>query len=242
MRFALVALGLSALFCGCATIHPKIEVRHFGRLDPDRDAQVATLATSSRKAGTPVDQVEVVAGTLPTGLALEENGTKLVASAGGQADFEVLGEVEVDFAPMVQGAFFRNFYWTWGYGEGWRKGLCYPQAPLKLLTLGLWTILPLAWPCMASAPGDATERERALVKSIKHGVAAMGGNLAVVVNSGQMSYVTISGGRYSATGTVNTIKKTSLRAFAVRQRSRRDVRPTQQSGSQARAGTSTVVE
>jgi len=71
---------------------------------------------------------------------------------------------------------------------------------------------------MAVAPGAPADRERALVRSIKYGVAAMGGNLAVVVSSGQMDYVTVSGNKYSATGTVNSIKKTSLRAFAIRRR------------------------
>ena len=153
-----------------------------------------------------------------------------MARPGAGQTYEVLGEVEVDYGPAVAGATARNMYWTWPYEEGWRKGYCYPQVPLKILTLGLWYLVPLGWPCMAVAPGDTAERERALLRSIRHGTAAMGGNLAVVVAAGQMTYVTVTGNKYSATGVVNTVKSTSLKAFAVRRRSSASLPPAGSGG------------
>lgn len=218
-RIAMLAISLSGLLCGCATIYPQVSVRHFGSMDPDRDESVgfaANATATQNRLGGVTPNVEVISGEMPEGLALQENGNKIVIQAGAEGKYKVLGEVEADYNQAAAEMIWRNLWWTWAYDEGWRRVVCYPQVPLKILTLGIWAYIPTAWPCWAMVPGDETDRQRALVRSVKHGVAAMGGNLVIVTESGTTNVVTVSGNNYSATGVVQQVKNTSLKGFSVK--------------------------
>jgi hypothetical protein len=216
-----VVLGLVLLSAGCASIRPAVTVKHFGSLDPERDQRVSAVAYQNVESEQPgAVGVEVVSGSLPPGLDLREGGTKLVVQKEAAGEYQIIGEVEASYTPALKGALLKNVYWTWtNYREGWRKGLCYPQAPLKALTLGIWTfVVPLAWPCIARAPSEETARQIDLVRALKFGAQAMGGNLVVVVSEGQTNIVHIQGNQNSATAHVQTIRNTSFRAFVVRRR------------------------
>lgn len=95
-----------------------------------------------------------------------------------------MGIVDVSYDEALHGAFFKNAYWTWtDYEQSWRNGFCIWQAPLKLLTLGIWTIfVPTAWPCVARIPSDAESRMERAIEKIKNAAAALGGNVAVIVS------------------------------------------------------------
>jgi hypothetical protein len=219
-RSAMLVLSVGALLSGCATVYPQVSVRHFGTMDPDRDegaSRAANAAATLERQGGATPRVEMIAGEMPEGLLLQENGTKIAIQPGAESKYKVLGEVEADYNQLATQMVWRNLWWTWSYDETWRKAVCYPQVPLKIVTLGIWSYLsPTAWPCWANVPGDESDRQRALLRVMKHGVAAMGGDLAIVTESGTTNVVTVTGNNYSATGVVQQVKNTSLKGFSIK--------------------------
>lgn len=208
----LVALVLFfGLQSGCATIQPGLRAKTFnnGTPDPDRDEQVELQAKTLKE----VPDVQIFAGQLPAGLDLTEGGTKITVAEGYSGQYEILGTVESDYTQALRGAIWKNIYWTWNYDEGWRKGLCWPQAPLKAVTLGLWNLLPWAWPCMATVPSEEKDRQKAHLGQLKKLAAAMGGNMVVISNSGDLAVTTVTN-----TGAVvghSVTKNMLLKGFAI---------------------------
>ncbi len=209
MKKALLVLALAQGLVGCATLKPAVSVERFGTMDPLQSRALGEKALALE--ATPED-VQVVAGSLPKGLALSENNTTLAVGRGFEDRYEVVGAVEADFTQVAQSAVGRNVFWTFDYEETWRKALCYPQVPLKLLTLSMWNIVPLQYPCFASVPGDPLDRRAALIERLKRGGKALGANLVVVTASGAMHYVT--GNKYGVSSGV--VPEMSLKGFAVR--------------------------
>lgn len=211
LSLLLLVIGLQS---GCAVIRPGVRANTFnnGTPDPDRDEAIAKQAKDIKDTS----HVEVVAGVIPKGLDVTEGGSKIMVAPGYEGQFEVLGTVESDYMKGNSMAFLKNFYWTWNYEEGWRKGLCWPQAPLKAVTLGLWNMLPWSWPCMATMP-DETGRQKDHIAAIKRVAAAMGADLVVLTNSGDLSVTTVNARSGAVVGTSIT-KNMSLRGFAIRRR------------------------
>lgn len=209
----LLVIGLQS---GCAVIHPGVRANAFnnGTPDPDLDEAIAKKA----KEVTDTSHVEVMAGVMPKGLDVTEGGSKILVAPGYEGQFEVLGTIESDYMKGNSLAFLKNFYWTWNYDEGWRKGLCWPQAPLKAVTLGLWNLFPWSWPCMASLPGE-TDRQKDHIAALKRAAVAMGADLVLLTNSGDLSVTTVNARSGAVVGTSVT-KNMSLRGFAIRRRGR----------------------
>lgn len=64
-----------------------------------------------------------------------------------QTNYEMIGQIQTE---MRYGFFDRagfTFY-PYGHDQTFRKVLCYPQTPLIWLSLGIWNIVPLHYPCM----------------------------------------------------------------------------------------------
>jgi len=86
--------------------------------------------------------------------------------------------------------------------------------PLKILTLGIWSyLIPLHYPCIATVPGEEPERQIALQSVLKRGAHAMGGNLVILVASGDTLVVTATEHQVSA----QTVQMTTLRAFVIKE-------------------------
>jgi hypothetical protein len=191
---------------GCARLYPAVAVKTAGEDDPRKDAELSKKASKERDIP---EDVRVVRGKIPEGLDIVDG--KLVVLEGYDKRYSILGTVEGDYERRRGEAFWKNGYWTWKYDEGWRKGLCWPQAPLKALTLGIWSMfVPLAYPCF-SVTGDEETRRINLNEALKKGGAAMGGNLVFVMGEG--SLVTITVGDYGSSQ--STTKAWSQHAFVL---------------------------
>ena len=208
-----LALLLALLFLttGCATIRPDVHVVHFGQSDLLKD-QAVSEATSEVSVDEPLPEIKVFYGEMPQGLALEEGGAKLVILEGFADAYRVIGSVEGDYISASQWAGMRNMFWTWDYEDSWRKALCYPQVPLKIITFGIWSyMIPLHYPCFASVPNDEAKRRMALQSEMMRAAEVMGGDLIVIIGSSSTFAITGNNGVVTS----QTIGMTGLKGFVV---------------------------
>ena len=169
---------LGSILTGCATIKPSMRANAFRDGEPDLDYDESVVLKASNLEKTP--NVTIYAGKFPAGISLAEAGSKVVVEKEHEGEFIVLGAIETDYSANMSEAYLRNLFWTWNYDETWRKWVCWPQAPLKLITLSLWNIVPTAWPCGAKIPSEEKDRQKAHYERLKRLAAAMGGNMVMV--------------------------------------------------------------
>ncbi len=192
----LVYLLTVALFSGslasCATApfpKPKIRARIFGEVDAERDARIAKIIDATEA----VEGVRILEGTIPEGITLSDNGNMITIEEGYRDRYETLGAAEAQIV-WPDGYFFQNVYWTTAdYQESWRFALCWPQAPLKLLSMGIWNLVPISWPCwMVGEQRNENERRKILMDGLAKAVKVMGGNLLLITGYGNTVTTTIS--------------------------------------------------
>jgi len=203
-----ILIASLALSVGCASVSPTVRASGFGRVDTVRDRAVAAQAGTQERAAS---RVEAVYGQLPPGLSLQ--GEQVVVQRGYERTYRVLGRVEADLTRQVASAPTRNWLTSWNYDQGWRKGLCWPQVPLKILTLGLWTASPTHYPCVAVLPAGEHRRQEVLLDHLKRGTAAMGGDLVVVVGVGAMQQTRVDSWGFAYPGRFRNM--TQLRGIAI---------------------------
>ena len=206
----LLVCGLLFFATGCAELVPGIRANRFGAFDPEANDALSTRA----EARSDDPAIEVLRGSIPEGLDIVDGGSKIIVLPSHQDRYEVLGTVEADYLKNASG--FRNLMWTWTYDEAWRNALCWPQAPLKLATGGVWaSIVPLAYPCNKVAPSDEKDRQIALVHELKKGAAEMGGDLVYLHGFSDLSVTTTHENGSSSTSVVPYMATT---AFVIKRR------------------------
>ena len=168
-RLSLVLLALCCI--GCARLVPTVEYRKIGKVDPAQEARTTEeILDSMRLHETTPEQVGVVLDLMPPGL--HEQGNTLVVEPGYQ--HEVVGRVTVKGR---KGTFFFLARFL-EYRDLWRKALCYWQVPLEWVSLGLWSLVPLSYPCHAS--GSPLTREEA-IEDLRNAALPTGADLAIVL-------------------------------------------------------------
>lgn len=182
-------LLLVSLATGCTTLHPSLGVASFGVMDPALDKRTALAAAEMEVAP---DDVLVIAGTIPEGLDLADGGSKLVVLDGYRERYRIIGTVESDYTSLMNKVLKNNMYGAWKYDQPWRRTYCYPQVPLKIVTAGLWSFLPMNYPCLAMAPRQEEDRQIAMIDQMKRGAKAMGGNLLFVTQGGSLRTTTVN--------------------------------------------------
>jgi hypothetical protein len=185
---ALMIVGVVlALQTGCATVHSRISVSTPGVMDIAADRATAERAEA---LAVPPEDITVIAGTTPEGIDLLESGTKIVVLPGYEQRYRVLGTADVGYSWAMSKAFVNNMYGAWKYDDSFRKAYCYPQVPLKIVTLGLWWMVPINYPCLGTVPRKEEMRQQEMVDDLKRAAAAMGGNLVVVTAAGSVKTTT----------------------------------------------------
>ncbi len=170
---ALLAMGAT----GCAPTYSKAEVQAAGVHESGakeafskkyRDLQKSederASAASSKAASAPASPVTVLDETVPPGVVIHGD----VLSVEDGYPLAIVGRYDF-FGP--QGG-----PWTFSdYKSTGRKALCYWQAPLTWVTLGLWAlVVPISYPCWTE---NLTQEEQ--VAQIRLVALAAGGNLVV---------------------------------------------------------------
>ena len=160
--FVIIALLATG---ACGTVQPNIEMRFAGHLNHTRSAQVVERALDRDDPGPEAVYV-IDAGTTPLDLS----------------QYEILGSVRVDQHTDNEIGV-RNWIWFNHFESPGRFGYCVWQTPLKMVTLGLWNIVPLAWPCSGGNPSDAAERLEYLSRYARRVAAEVGGDTVLMTES-----------------------------------------------------------
>lgn len=170
----LIALIFLLHGCGCATVRPRA---HFMELEPPSKDVAATWPVEAaalrekfeaRREG-PLDEqanaVLLLIERYPKGTVRVRNQLHVQNDAGYQ--------IVAGYDLYAAGA---TTLWFADYASSWRKVYCYPQVPLTWLTLGIWQVIPLSYPCAAPARFD---RQFAW-HQVRHLAAAAGADTAIV--------------------------------------------------------------
>lgn len=164
----LLFLGSTAAGCMSAAVHPQVYFDGSWAEDPAKDrevrAQLDEKEASLLQPRPENEAVEVFVGKLPSGIKLESG----VLSTEKDAPYEILGKAVITVGEGTQFGFP-------DYEDGWRKGLCYWQAPLTWATLMIWAIVPVNYPCGV----DAARPKEEVLTATKNLVRELGGHLFV---------------------------------------------------------------
>jgi hypothetical protein len=175
---------LSLASCAHASFEPRIEPVEASQPTAPLVEQALLLPSSELRA------VRVAEERLPEGLSFEEG--ELVVTDPSR--YEIVGRVSTQYemSPAVLTSMSLGFY-RYDSSEAWKNPYCNVQVPLGWLTLSLWTLVPLHYPCMV-AEGDtarATDGRRArILEALVRGTVASGGNLLVLTELGDLKIVT----------------------------------------------------
>ena len=190
-----VTLALAAIFgSGCATLYPEVKGSYLGPGNSGSGGEQGVSEAAEEMEV--VDGVTIYSDEVPAGLLLEDGGATLVVAPGHESEFEILGTAEANYLREGNTVLFRNLFWTWDFKETWRKWYCYPQVPLKILSLGIYTLFsPWGYPCQAAAPVDKSEREETLREYMMKAAKAMGGNVVIFSDYETLAVTTVDGER-----------------------------------------------
>lgn len=170
---------------GCASYHFVAEGAAVGASGPDGDITDAAASMSEEEA----EDVHILIGRLPEGMHIVEE--RLVVDA---KRYEILGAVRA----VPEGTIAANLgIWFYDYNEGedWRDGYCAWQVPLSWLTLGLWAfVTPFHYPCKITS-GQSDPRRDNILRALRRGTKALGGNLVVVTGIGDLVTVRVDTGQ-----------------------------------------------
>lgn len=138
----LLAVVLSGAGCFQAHVQPEVSFRGSWAEDPAKDRAMRQRLEELRprldaaQSGSEAEPIEIFVGKIPGGLTLKEH----VIYVDEGAPYEIIGRATVVLNAGSAGTFP-------DYKDGWRKPLCYWQAPLTWVTLGIWMLIPLNYPC-----------------------------------------------------------------------------------------------
>jgi hypothetical protein len=133
--FRVVApLMLALVASGCfGSLKSRMQYRALGEADPQSEKRVEESFNSDEPRTAELPRVKVLVNTIPEGLELKDHVLAVQKGYG----HVILGKIAVS----PDWGFFP------GYEESWKKPVCYPQRVLAVVTLGVWMILPISWPC-----------------------------------------------------------------------------------------------
>lgn len=163
----LLTLALTLAGCMTARVHPEARFKGSWAENPEMDREVRRFLEEENDellAKNADPGIEVWVGKLPAGIDLREG----VISVKDGVPYEIVGKATLVLNSGSQFGFP-------DYEDGWRKGLCYWQAPLTWVTLGIWSVLPLNYPC-----GVEFQREKEdVLNATRNLVTKVGGHFFV---------------------------------------------------------------
>ena len=176
LYFQLVGVLLaSSFFLGCQTVEIKDELvssfSYMGEANFEQERKIRKDFKKSLEKQTPVKKgdVKVLIDAIPEGVSYSDG----IISVKEGYKHEIVGKftIQRDFS-----ALFWQQYWIMDYESPVANVLCNVQAPLKALTLGIWSVYSptywLCWPKFKYTPERATKDVARLAKSAD-------GNLAI---------------------------------------------------------------
>lgn len=176
-------LGVVACTVGCVSVRHEVQVQPFGAYQSDLELQQSANRTPASEASG----VKVYVGSLPPGMEIQDG--KPVLAPG----LEILGTVSTNYtnADAFSSWMFGGFYKMPEHQKALQT-YCSVQSPLVWVTLTMWNYLPFRYPCIPSG-GNGTKavakRKDAIIQAMQKGAVALGGDVVVVVELGDIKYV-----------------------------------------------------
>lgn len=164
----LLIVAVSGL-SGCAPLHRTVEYTATGAADPRGDAKVKEDFEAERANPLPpeAESATILIDTVPEGVSLE-NG---VLGIEDGYRHQIIGKFKMGPDMGIFPA----------YTEGWRKGVCYWQQPLVLVTLFIWVLVPTYYPCYVTGAVDKAD----MVDALKRVAYEAGGDLVIATYVGE---------------------------------------------------------
>jgi hypothetical protein len=174
---------LSLASCAHASFEPRIE--------PVEESRPTAPLVEKAVLMAPVElrSVRVAEDKLPEGLAFREG--ELVVTDPTRYEIVARVSTQYEMSPAIMASMSIGFY-RYDSSEGWKNPYCNVQVPLGWLTLSMWTMVPLHYPCMVAewdSPAAADRRRARILETLVRGTAAAGGNLLVLTELGDLKIV-----------------------------------------------------
>jgi hypothetical protein len=179
----------ACLFLGaCAPVTPRYTAKAY--VDPSEDKHADWVSAAYDVEGKDTQDVELwEKGQVPAGITVLGQGRAVEISEAFKDQYEAIGSIKLDLKSARQWNSMRNTFWTWNYEDKWRRYLCWPQIPLRYLTLiYFWRIVPTNYPCEARQPSDDEEARELLLRRAKALAKAMGGNTVILTDEFRRTY------------------------------------------------------
>lgn len=170
MNRSLFPLALCALAFapGCASLQLDAKFKLMGEYDATGESKIQqTYQKLQQGAARSGGEVRVLVDAVPKGIVLRD-GTISVAERYAH---RVIGKFQL----RPDGGAFP------GYRDRWRRYLCYPQRPLLWVTLGVWSLVPLNYPCFTTSVKSKEE----IIQAVRNLARAAGGDVAAITFVGE---------------------------------------------------------
>lgn len=170
LKNRLIPVLACLLLNACASIKTMPDISLFGEADPEKESKVLDQYEESDSIPKQ-DKVKVLVDTVPEGVDVSDGQ---ISAQAGYAH-EIIGRFS--FRPDLKRTSSKAMDGFSNYKTTWRKAVCYPQVPLRYVTLGLWSYLsPTSYLCHGSMKQSKNE----MINESKKITKAAGGNITTI--------------------------------------------------------------
>lgn len=180
MKNTFGAVLLAALAIGCATPAFEVRIKHVGAYDPLRNE--ASEKRARALAWQREYPVKVYLNQIPEGFSF--NNGLLSVKPAYRSRFSIVAAVSSGHAMSATASYALSTWWYVTMHKQHSRArdiFCKVQMPLRLLTLGIWSLFsPTSWPCQILYSRSERQNLKIHVQELKRAAAAVGANLVIV--------------------------------------------------------------
>jgi len=170
------------LLSSCATPQYQIEYDFYAEKDFNHDARVLEkIKNLPWDLPTGVKLVK----KLPAGFVLDSTGENVVVPKKFEKTHEVMGEIIIERDPKEKDFAVQQIFWYLDLHDrhsSFRNWLCKAQMPLRIISLGLWSLSPTNWPCFIKYPDNKMVEMEILLKELKRVALGLGAKFIYIPN------------------------------------------------------------
>lgn len=207
------AAAIASGTLACAPAAYDVHIMSAGVVDVQHDRH---LVEKAMELHWEADDVTVFHETPPDGLSIA-NG-ELVIEPAYAARYRLVGTLSSSqkdgIVVSLQSIFlYPPFHSTVSRG---RDAYCKGQTPLRILTLGMWSIFsPFNWACFPTQNRDFYDSMAIHVGELRRAAAVLGANIVVIGKVRERQTISGSVGRFGASATTTTVAAAAVDAFAI---------------------------
>lgn len=165
------------LLTGCAHYNYDARIEHLGEYRDSTPAEENFEKMEEKEA----KGIKVFIGTPPKGLIIKDD--KLTSEDAGK--YQVISKILIKHYDDL-------IFYPYHEDEKWKRTYCGVQQPLVILTLFIWRIVPIYYPCWVGEGNSGEEvaaRRKRIINAMKKAAKAAGGNAVVITAMGDLETV-----------------------------------------------------